>query len=300
MVRVRIRHPNLRAVIADSARSKKIQMWPPFPERERSKAVWHTQLLAGLKKSLSVILPRLLVEVCREKPARFVRQEGIYANGFLAQEVVLDDGVGHREELPCLLVDFLPLLRAAFVNGLPVLYGRRHISRPAVVILPSPCVDIFSPAKQASKQRDSFSGTLLLVHRWRRLDGFGWRPILWRKLRNRNAVNRQEPPQASVFLPEANIFLLWRLEWKRFRTLLGHTAFTAPYDVSALLGDTPVRPQTPRRYQLGARILPPGLETGSANPLAAEPNPPANRVFLFSQTSDARRPGSSVYPGLLI
>src|SRR5271165_1255743 len=38
MVRVRIRHPSLRAVIADSARSKKIQTWPPFPERERSKA----------------------------------------------------------------------------------------------------------------------------------------------------------------------------------------------------------------------------------------------------------------------
>src|SRR5437867_10881359 len=38
MVRVRITHPSLRAVIADRARSKKIQMWPPFPERERSRA----------------------------------------------------------------------------------------------------------------------------------------------------------------------------------------------------------------------------------------------------------------------
>ena len=176
----------------------------------------HAQLLAGLKESLGVILPSLLVEVCREKPARFVGQEGIHANGFLAQEVVLDDGVGQREELPCLLVDFLPLLRAAFVDRLPVLYGRRHISRPAVGILPSPRVDIFSPAKQASKQRDSLSGALLLVHRWRRLDGFGRRRILWRKLRNRNAVNRQKPPQASIFLPEANVFLLWRFEWKRF------------------------------------------------------------------------------------
>ena len=88
----------------------------------------HVQLLAGLKKSQGVILPRLLVEVCREKPARFVGQEGIHANGFLAQEVVLDDGVGQREELPCLLVDFLPILRTASVDGLPVLYGRRHIS----------------------------------------------------------------------------------------------------------------------------------------------------------------------------
>src|SRR5674476_518644 len=38
MVRVSSTHPSLRAVIAGNARSKKIQMWPPFPERERSKA----------------------------------------------------------------------------------------------------------------------------------------------------------------------------------------------------------------------------------------------------------------------
>src|ERR1039458_5226738 len=38
MVRVRITQPSLRAVIADSPRSKKIQIWPPFPERERSRA----------------------------------------------------------------------------------------------------------------------------------------------------------------------------------------------------------------------------------------------------------------------
>jgi hypothetical protein len=38
---------------------------------------------------------------------------------------------------------------------------------------------------------------------------------LRRKLRNRNAVNRQKPPQASILLAETNIFLLWRFEWKR-------------------------------------------------------------------------------------
>lgn len=54
----------------------------------------HTQLLAGLKESLGVIFPRLLVEVRRKKPARFVGQEGVHANGFLAQEVVLDNAFG--------------------------------------------------------------------------------------------------------------------------------------------------------------------------------------------------------------
>jgi hypothetical protein len=86
---------------------------------------------------------------------------------------------------------------------------------PAISILPSPCVDIISPAEQASKQRDSLSGPLLLIHGWRRLDSFGWRWILCRKLRNRNAVNRQKPPQTSILLAETNIFLLRRFEWKR-------------------------------------------------------------------------------------
>jgi hypothetical protein len=87
---------------------------------------------------------------------------------------------------------------------------------PAVIVVPSPCVDIFSPAKQGSKEPYPLSGTLLFVHRWRRLDGFGWRWILWRKLRNRNAVNRQKSPEASILLAEANVLLLWRFEWKRF------------------------------------------------------------------------------------
>ena len=111
----------------------------------------HVQLLAGLQESQRVILPRLLVEVCRQKPARFVGQQCVHANRILPQEVALNDGVGQREELPCLLADLLPILRTAFVDSLPVLQGRRHISVPAVIVVPSPCVDIFSPAKQAAK-----------------------------------------------------------------------------------------------------------------------------------------------------
>src|ERR1035437_6500205 len=85
----------------------------------------HTQLIAGLEKSLGVILPSFLVEVRREKPARFVGQEGIHANGFLTQEVVPDDSVAHWEECPRLLIDLLAILRAALVDRLPILYGRR-------------------------------------------------------------------------------------------------------------------------------------------------------------------------------
>jgi hypothetical protein len=151
MVRVRITHPSLPRGNRWQRTIKEDPNVAALPGTRTLQGSGHTELLAGLKESLGVILPSLLVEVCREKPARFVGQQRIHANGVLAQEVVLDDGVGHREELPCLLVDFLPLLRAALVDRLPVPYGSRHISRPAIVILPSPCVDIFSPPKQASK-----------------------------------------------------------------------------------------------------------------------------------------------------
>jgi len=45
----------------------------------------------------------------------------------------------------------------------------------------------------------------------------------------------------------------------------------------------------------GSPHLPPALETGSANPLAAEPNPPANRCSSSLEV-DARPPESSAYP----
>jgi hypothetical protein len=60
--------------------------------------------------------PSLLVEVSREKPARFVWQQRMYADGLFTQQMLLDDGVGHREELPCLLGDLLPILQAAPVD----------------------------------------------------------------------------------------------------------------------------------------------------------------------------------------
>src|ERR1039458_4212500 len=150
---------------------------------------------------------------------------------------------------------------------------------------------------QHSKQRDSLSGTLLLVHRWRRPDGFGWRRILWRKLRNRSAVNRQELPQASIFLPETNISLLCRLEWKRFRTLLvprSPLRATCQHFLEILL--------YARKHRGDISWEPAFFRQGLKRDL---PNPPANRVFLCRRRLRLRRgsphrsfPGSNPDPWL--
>jgi hypothetical protein len=116
-----------------------------------------------VSKKASVILPSLLVEVCGEKPARFVWQQRIYADGLLTQEMLLNDGFRDREELPRLLGNLLPILGAALVDGLPVLYVRRRVAVPAVIVFPSPGVDILSPAKKAAKQRNSPSGSLFFI-----------------------------------------------------------------------------------------------------------------------------------------
>src|SRR5215831_2946951 len=103
MVRVSSTHPSLRAVIAGSARSKKIQIWPPFPERERSKTAgtfnsWHVSRKA--RESYSQAF--LSKSAARNQHVSSGR-ERVHANGLLAQQVVLDDCVGQRDELPCLL-----------------------------------------------------------------------------------------------------------------------------------------------------------------------------------------------------
>ena len=54
----------------------------------------HVRLLTDLQVSQGVILPSLLVKVSRQEPASFVWQERVHGDGFLAQEVVLNNGVG--------------------------------------------------------------------------------------------------------------------------------------------------------------------------------------------------------------
>jgi hypothetical protein len=116
--------------------------------------------------------------------------------------MVLDDGVCQREELPCLLVDFLSIpgttVRAGHHRS-PIAVRRHLLSRETGFetarsffwhVRPRPPV---TPSRRLSVEVDSLG-----------------------KLRNRNAVNRQKPLQESIFLPNANIFLLWSLEWKGF------------------------------------------------------------------------------------
>jgi hypothetical protein len=178
----------VRAGIAGSARSKKIQMWPPFPERERSKA-------AGTFNSWQVS------RKARESYSQVILSKSAARNQHVSS--------GRRGYTPTVSLPKRWFSMTASVSGMNFCVFR------STFFLPSPCVDIFSPAKQASKERDSLSGSLCLVHRRRRLDAFGWRWILRRQLRNRDAVNRKKSPQTSIFLPETNVFLLWRLEWKR-------------------------------------------------------------------------------------
>ena len=102
------------------------------------------------------------------------------------------------------------------VDGLPVLYDRRHISVPA--IMHSPIAErrhLLSRETGFETARSSF---------WRAPPcppaALFQRSCVGGRFSGGscgigNAVNRQEPPQASILLAETNIFLLWRLEWKR-------------------------------------------------------------------------------------
>jgi hypothetical protein len=68
--------------------------------------------------------------------------------------------------------------------------------------------------KQASKQHNSSVWRAPLCPPLAPARRF-WLEDSLPKLRYRDAVNYQKPPQASILLAETNIFLLRRFEWKR-------------------------------------------------------------------------------------
>ena len=130
------------------------------------------------------MLPRLFVKVRRKEPAGFVWQQGVDADGCFAEEVIGDDDICYREELLRLPFDFLPLLREACIDGIPVFNGRRRISGASVLVLKADSMDIFSAAKEASKQRDPLYGALFGVDGWRGSPnlGCGFRNSLSRRV----------------------------------------------------------------------------------------------------------------------
>jgi hypothetical protein len=115
--------------------------------------------------------------------------------------MIHDDGVGEGKELPSLLVDFLSS------SGRLLLMAFQSFRTAGIY----PC------RPSAFSHRRAYTSSLPRnrLRKQRRLDGFRGKWPFRRKLRNRNAVNRQKPPQASILLAETNIFLLRRFEWKR-------------------------------------------------------------------------------------
>lgn len=138
---------------------------------------------------------------------------------------------------------------------LPVPQGRWHISRPAVGVLPSSRVDTFPPMEPTPKWRDSLPGAIILAFQRYCFDGLSRRRIRWWKRWNRKAVDGQDPPQPSILFPQTPAFCVWRLEWKRFRTVLSNIEFIAPCGLPAPLQGTPALSQIPRRHRPEVRIL---------------------------------------------
>jgi hypothetical protein len=77
--------------------------------------------------------------------------------------MLLDDGIGHWEKLPCFLGGFLAVLGPAFVDRFPIVYVGRYIPVSAVLVLPLPCIHIISSAKQAWKLCDPLFGALRFI-----------------------------------------------------------------------------------------------------------------------------------------
>src|SRR6516162_8434413 len=110
----------------------------------------HIHFPADLKKGERIVFPGFLVEVSCQKPARFVMQQWVNANGLAAQKMIFDHGISQLQEFPSLLIYFPTILRSAAVNRFPVLNGYRGISRLPVFTFPAPSVDIFSPTEESA------------------------------------------------------------------------------------------------------------------------------------------------------
>ena len=73
IVSVRMWEPSLRASAAGIASSKNIQICPPFPDRDRSRAAGTSVRRARFEDCPRVFLPVDLVKVNRKEEAGFVQ-----------------------------------------------------------------------------------------------------------------------------------------------------------------------------------------------------------------------------------
>ena len=119
----------------------------------------HVVQVAGLRESRDVLLPGLLVEVGREKPAGLVSQERVDAHDMVAPQVFRYLLVGHRDE--CLvgaLAAGRPLAGAGtlllFAQApFPLVVAGRRVARLARSrVLPAAREDVLTAAEERPKQ----------------------------------------------------------------------------------------------------------------------------------------------------
>lgn len=107
-----------------AGRDRKFKEYPDVAAVPRTRTLEnrrHAQLPTGIEKCVRVIGPCLLIEIDSEKPAGFVQEKRIDANGLFPEEMVLDNRVGQRQEFSRDPVNLLPICRFARIDGLPIL-----------------------------------------------------------------------------------------------------------------------------------------------------------------------------------
>ena len=127
--------------------SKKIQTWPPFPDRDLSKYAGTPRTLAGLDERQRIFLPSSFVKVSGQEPAGFINQERIDADCLFAGEMLSNDLVCNRVQSTRFAVDPFVILWAARKYSQPVPLTRRPIGPRPILGAPAFSVDIFAPTE---------------------------------------------------------------------------------------------------------------------------------------------------------
>ena len=115
------------------------------------------QLPAGLHEGAGILPPVSLVKINRQKKARVISEERVDANGLFSGEMIVEDLVGDRQELPLGAI-------AAFDPGLvadtrpPLVAAGRSIAGGAFRRLPAQGVDVLPSLEETTEKGDFFLG----------------------------------------------------------------------------------------------------------------------------------------------